>query len=233
MRNQFKETDYIGKTYNYLTILKFTRLSRVSTGQITRHCLCRCRCGKEKEYALNNILGARSKSCGCMPYSCHNPYFKTRLYRIYQGMKTRCYKESHPAYRYYGAKGVKVCKTWKNNFQSFYNWAINNGYKENLSIDRINPCGNYTPSNCRWATSKQQANNKRLSNRLNIKKLSDKTGYSMERIRQLANVGFFKGYVHRRSVDKNKHYFFKDEAVGLLRQKRLLCPQYRNRAVSN
>lgn len=75
-------------------------------------------------------------------------------------MKCRCYTQSASNYNRYGGKGIVVCDEWKNNFLAFYNWAINNGYSDNLTIDRINYTGNYEPSNCRWITAKEQAANK-------------------------------------------------------------------------
>lgn len=83
-------------------------------------------------------------------------------------MKDRCGNPNNSGYQWYGAKGVKVCEEWKNSFESFYSWAMANGYKKGLSIDRINPFGNYEPSNCRWATSIEQALNKRTSKK-NVK----------------------------------------------------------------
>ena len=98
-------------------------------------------------------------------------------------MKRRCYTPSASAYKHYGARGIVVCEEWKNDFISFYNWAIRNGYKENLTIDRINVNGNYEPGNCRWATKKEQANNKRNNNfikykdkKLSINQWSEETG---------------------------------------------------------
>lgn len=85
----------------------------------------------------------------------------TGLYSIWCGMKKRCYYQKSPNYKSYGGRGVKVCDEWKNDFKSFYNWAMSNGYRDNLTIDRINPFGNYEPSNCRWATYEEQAKNKR------------------------------------------------------------------------
>ena len=79
-------------------------------------------------------------------------------------MKSRCTNKNDPDYKkWYGSRGIKVCDEWQNDFLKFYNWAINNGYKDNLSIDRINVNGNYEPSNCKWATDIEQANNRRTS----------------------------------------------------------------------
>ena len=85
--------------------------------------------------------------------------FGTRLYNTWSHMKQRCYNPNNASYLHYGAKGIKVCDEWQE-FQPFYEWAINNGYKEDLSIDRINFNGNYEPSNCRWVNIEQQNNNK-------------------------------------------------------------------------
>ena len=86
---------------------------------------------------------------------------KTRLYRIWANIKTRCYNERDPHFERWGNRGITMYAAWKDNFQNFYDWAISHGYKEGLSIDRINNDGNYEPSNCRWATAKEQNRNKR------------------------------------------------------------------------
>lgn len=84
----------------------------------------------------------------------------TRLYNIWRKMKNRCSAKTGHYYKYYGAKGITVCDEWKNDFLSFYNWAIAHGYSDDLTIDRIDGNGNYCPENCRWATSLQQGRNK-------------------------------------------------------------------------
>lgn len=75
-------------------------------------------------------------------------------------MKQRCYNSNTIRYKNYGGRGVTVCDEWKNDFTAFYNWAMANGYKNELTLDRIDVNGNYEPSNCRWATPKEQSNNK-------------------------------------------------------------------------
>ena len=83
-----------------------------------------------------------------------------RLYRIWTNMKSRCYNPNASRYERYGGRGIRVCQEWLDDFMNFYNWAMVNGYSDDLSIDRVDTNGNYEPSNCRWGTSKMQNTNK-------------------------------------------------------------------------
>lgn len=139
---------------------------------------CRCDCGNIVIVREGNLHSGKSQSCRCLNIdrtketNLRHGMAHTRLYNIWSKMKERCYNPARKAYKNYGGKGVHVCDEWRNDFQKFYDWAINNGYKENLTIDRINSNGNYEPSNCRWVTLSENTRLKYKSDFITVGDLS-------------------------------------------------------------
>lgn len=160
-----KLIDLAGQRFNRLTVIKRAENKIKGRGA---YWLCQCDCGR-KVVVRGSALKTSTKSCGCLhsemsrqrvlKRSKHNMAY-TRLYKIWVGIKTRCYNIKCKIYKYYGGKGIQICEEWKNDFLAFYNWAILNGYDDSLSIDRIDNNDDYNPSNCRWSTDIEQANNK-------------------------------------------------------------------------
>mgnify|MGYP001614045067 FL=1 len=157
-----KKIDLTGQRFGKLVVL-----AEVESGGKNTAWLCLCDCGKKKRGVLTyNLTAGKSKSCGCVRgdkigiFSRTHGESKTRLYQIYKGMKQRCGNKNNPAYQYYGGKGVSVSKCWAQDYLGFKKWAIENGYSKSGTIDRINPNGNYEPSNCRWVSLKKQQSNK-------------------------------------------------------------------------
>lgn len=98
--------------------------------------------------------------CGKEHINYKHGLYKTRIYKIWESMKNRCYCKGETSYKYYGAKGVTVCDEWRNDFKAFYDWTISHGYSDELTLDRVDVNGNYEPTNCRWITMKEQSRNK-------------------------------------------------------------------------
>ncbi len=159
--------DMTGLTFGRLTVLK--RVENDKQGNAMW--LCQCVCGKTKKLRGGTLRQGKTKSCGCLLSEASKKRMTklctkhgmsaTKLYRVYSSMRERCEKPSCPEYKNYGGRGITVCKEWKHDRNSFFEWALNNGYKQGLEIDRIDVNGNYEPSNCRWVTRVENCNNKR------------------------------------------------------------------------
>lgn len=155
----------VGKKINRLTIIKFLRENK--HGQPIVEVLCEC--GVIKEANLYGIVGGHVKSCGCLLLerikevnTKHGLAQKHPIYSLWQGIRTRCYNKKVKQYKDYGGRGIYMCKEWYDDFIVFYNWCINNNWKQGLDIDRFpNNDGIYEPSNCRFISRSKNCRNKR------------------------------------------------------------------------
>lgn len=163
--------------YHDLTGMKFGRLTVVKLAEPSpqkkhrgKRWECVCDCGNTTVARADSLKSKHKssgvKSCGCFQEESRRKaitkhgYCGTRLYSEWANMKSRCWYSSHQSYSNYGGRGITICDEW-HDFEPFKNWALKNGYTDNLTLDRINNDGNYEPSNCRWITASEQGHNVR------------------------------------------------------------------------
>jgi len=162
-----KLIDLSGKRFGRLTVIGRAINSPGGESQW----FCKCDCGNLKIVQGNHLRDGATQSCGCL--AAENRFVvnkihggaNERLYKVWLGIRKRCFNPNEPAFPNYGGRGITVCCEWEN-YQAFRKWALEAGYNENAprgkcTIDRINVDGNYEPSNCRWVDMKVQRNNQR------------------------------------------------------------------------
>lgn len=159
--------DIVGKKYGRLTVISFSHLkisSCPNSKAYMKYYLCKCDCGKEKIVIRGNLLSGKTLSCGCLQKeraikATQLPDDRARLHKILSHMIFRCEDNRSNRYHRYGERGITVCDEWKNDKEAFCKWALSNGYKPGLTIDRIDNDKGYSPDNCRWVTTQEQSLN--------------------------------------------------------------------------
>lgn len=163
MQRNVNFKDLTNQKFGYLTAIS---IDETKTTSHHVYWICECTCGNKRSLQTYQLTSGKVTSCGCQ-----NPRFKKhfmiskrkRMYSLYCSMIARCYNPKSISYPYYGNKGITVCDEWKDDFNSFAEWAETNGYNDTLSIDRIDNSKGYCPSNCRWIPLIEQANNRTTS----------------------------------------------------------------------
>lgn len=160
----------ITKKYGRLTAIK---LDHTEKNKSNKHYIeyyeCICDCGNKHIVSKESLKSGKTQSCGCLKRElARNNAIKnvnnhtkhslssTKLCNIWRNIRYRCYNPKCSDYRYFGARGITICKEWKTDFQAFYDWSIANGYKEGYSIKRIDKKGNHEPSNCVWVNNNKK-----------------------------------------------------------------------------
>jgi hypothetical protein len=158
-----KQENLIGKRFTYLTVID--QFQEIKNGKQRYFALCKCKCGNLTKVQRGALKNGHTKSCGCLNKELSKKRFTThkmsltRPWFCWAHIKQRCLNKNNKSYKNYGGRGIKVCDRWLN-FESFWE-DMKDGYKDNLTIDRIDNDGNYCKENCRWITHKEQQKNKR------------------------------------------------------------------------
>lgn len=154
--------DLTGQVFERLTVVEHVGFDKKHSALWS----CQCSCGKSCIISSDNLRSGNTKSCGCIRNERIGTLNKSHglsqhpLHRTWSHIKDRCNNPNDKKYDSYGGRGIKMCDEW-NDFQRFYDWSMENGWEQGLTIDRINVNGNYEPDNCRWVTMKVQQNNRR------------------------------------------------------------------------
>lgn len=200
--------------YGKLKIVKEVDTFVLPSGQTNRAFLCKCECGNEKVVRWVHLKRNKISSCGCIT-KVRNGLGNSSICKVWRQMIHRTSEKSRE--KCYIDNNIKTCDEWINSFDSFYNWALENGYKKGLQIDRINTLGNYEPLNCRWVTPKENCNNRivtfyvnynneKISLKMLLQKLDKEKDYStiVSRIK--------RGWSHKKAIEtpiKKGNYFTK------------------------
>lgn len=169
VRHPNRIKDLTGQKFGRLTVIRHIYVQKRPYSRW----LCKCDCGNEVIVLTADLNRGHSRSCGCatrerlIERNTVHGCSKESLYNVWKDMRQRCCNKNSTYYNRYGGRGIKICEEW-NDYKKFREWALNNGYAENLTLDRIDVNGDYCPENCRWADWEMQQNNRTSNHRITV-----------------------------------------------------------------
>ena len=181
--------DLTGQKFGRLTVIERDINAPKNKGVMW---VCLCECGNKKSVKTGNLKTNGVQSCGCIlnERRTKDDFHNSHLYKVYHAIKRRCYNERASDYEFYGGRGIGMCEEWLNDGYAFYYWSMANGYKDGLTIDRVDNSNDYSPDNCRWVDMKEQCNNRRSNHLItyngktqSLTKWSDDSGIGYHKLR--------------------------------------------------
>lgn len=217
MHDMFPDSDMIGKRFGRGVVQKYAySRGRAKVWELL------CDCGNTYYCDTGHLNNGHTVSCGCYHIDERTTHGgtanKERLFSIWMGIRRRCRYPKHSCYKYYGARGIEMCDEWYNDYAVFREWAYNNGYTDNLSIDRIDVNGNYCPENCRWITLTEQCRNTRYN------RFEEMDGISKPVIQWLDDYGITKKKYKNAVYDRLKRgWSLKDALLASAKEQNNNC----------
>lgn len=208
MRNKSLNIDMKGMCFSRLTVLEHLKGKLGGNG----YCICVCSCNDSvmRKVSSNKLLCGETKSCGCLSADLMKERFSThkmsskRIYKTWVSIKGRCYNTKDNSYYKYGGRGIKMCDRWFNSFINFFQ-DMGERPTPNHSIDRIDNNGNYEPNNCRWATTKEQSDNKRNTKKIFFK---NKEWSILDFTKEIGGVyGSVRVYINHKTPEEICDYY--------------------------
>ena len=186
------KNDLTSKQFGRLTVLSFQGRNK----QYDSLWSCSCECGNSKVIRGGVLKNGHTRSCGCLQKESTSMSRTThglikenfKLYKVWIGIKQRCNNPKSSSFNDYGGRGISICEKWESKFEDFHYWAISKGYKEGLTIERVNPNGNYEPTNCIWIPKKEQSNNRTSSVVISYQGITENASYWSEKTKIPSNV---------------------------------------------
>lgn len=201
----------VGEKFNRWEVIRDLGIKQVGDNKY-HYILAKCECGNKAKVIYSDVYTDHSKSCGCYNREVAKKRMEThglsdtRMYRIWKDMRRRCNNPNRNNYKDYGGRGISVCEEWDKSFMEFYNWAMSNGYDDDLSIDRIDNNGNYEPNNCRWILSNMQHRNTRKNRKFKATSPNGSMFIHNSQAQFAEDHNLERAYINSCLVNKQKTY---------------------------